>query len=239
METCARVSELATTSKRIPLADAAVAVWLTRLDLDAEQVRQCTGLLSRDEQLRAERFHFERDRRRFVAARGILRVLLGEHLGITPASIAFGYAKNGKPFIADHAASMHFNVAHAHERALYAISKSCALGVDIEYLNRDIDYSGLAERFFTSRERTELKRIPESDRKRAFFSCWTRKEAVIKATGDGLSLPLNQFEVTLAPGIAPRLLDSAAAPQLAGYWNLYAPDIGNDYIAAVAAHHRV
>jgi len=250
MQSCISVSNLAATGKqigtaddmqptapkRIPLDDAAIEIWLARLDLDTDQVRQCEVHLSQDELLRANRFHFERDRRRFIAARATLRILLGGCLAIKPDAIALGYTRNGKPFIADHAASVHFNVSHAHERALYAISKSCALGVDIEYLNRDIDYSGLAERFFTNREYAALQRIPESGRKRAFFSCWTRKEAVIKATGDGLSLPLDQFEVTVEPDAEPRILIFAAATQRIPDWTLYAADVGNDYIATVAAY---
>jgi 4'-phosphopantetheinyl transferase len=226
-----------TAPQRIPLANAAIEIWLTQLDLDADQVRQCALHLSPDELLRANRFHFEHDRRRFIVARATLRMLLGGCLAVKPNAIALGYTRNGKPVVADHAAGIHFNVSHAHERALYAISKSCALGVDIEYLNRDVDYSGLAERFFTRRECAALQRIPEPDRKRAFFACWTRKEAVIKATGDGLSLPLDQFDVTVAPEGAPRVLDSAVASH-AGYWNLYGPDVGHDYVAAVAAHYR-
>ncbi len=252
METCARVSELAATGKpidatgellpgaiqRIPLAHPAIEVWLARLDLDARQVGQCANLLSRDEQLRAERYHFERDRRRFTVTRGILRTLLGAHLEMAPAAITFGYAENGKPFIADHASPIHFNASHAHERALYAISKSCALGVDIEYLNRDIDTNGLARRFFSPRECAGLKLIPEPARKRAFFACWTRKEAVIKATGEGLALPLDQFEVTAAPDTAPQILDFTAATQQIPGWILYTADVGGDYVATVAARRR-
>jgi 4'-phosphopantetheinyl transferase len=239
METCASVSDLAATSKRIPLADAAIEVRLARLDLDADQVGYCASLLSHDEQLRAKRFHFERDRGRFIVARGILRILLGSHLGITPAKVAFGYTKNGKPFVADHAGQIHFNISHSSERALYAISNRCALGVDIEHMNRDIDYANLAERFFSRREHAELQLIPESDRKRAFFACWTRKEAVIKATGEGLSLPLDQFEVTVAPDAAPRVIDFAGAAQRATHWILYDVNVGDGYIATVAACHRI
>ncbi len=248
METCARVSELAATGKqisaaddtlltalkRIALPDPEIEVWLAHLDVGADQAGRCASLLSPDEQRRAELFHFERDRRRFIVARGILRLLLCSHLDMTPAAIAFGYAKNGKPLVSEH--QTQFNVSHAHERALYAISRRCALGIDIEYINRDVDYSGLAQRFFTRRESAALQRIPESDRKRAFFACWTRKEAVIKATGDGLSLPLDQFEVTIAPDAAPRILDFTAATQHVADWTLYPANVGSDYIATVAAY---
>jgi 4'-phosphopantetheinyl transferase len=225
-----------TAPKRIPSDDAAIEIWLARLDLDTDQIRQCEMHLSQDELRRANRFHFERDRRRFIAARATLRILLGGCLAVRPDAIALGYTGNGKPFVADPAANVHFNVSHAHERALYAISKSRALGVDIEYLNRDIDYSGLAERFFTNSEYASLQRIPESGRKRAFLACWTRKEAVIKATGEGLSLPLDQFEVTVEPDAEPRILFFAAATQQISDWTLCAADVGSDYIATVAAY---
>jgi len=213
---------LSGTPKRIPLPNPAIEVWLAQLDLDADQVRQCALLLSPDELLRADRYRFDRDRRRFIVARATLRKLLGGWLAVAPDAIVFAYTRNGKPFIADPAADIQFNVSHAHERALYAISRSHALGVDIEYLNRDVDYDALARRFFTCREYTELQRIPESGRKRAFLACWTRKEGVIKATGDGLSLPLAQFNVTVAPDDAPRVLDFAGAEER---WRigLYAP----------------
>lgn len=251
-ETNARVSELTVTGKhgaaagdalraavnRVVLPDPDIEVWLARLDLDADQIRHSLAQLSPQELRRADRFRFEPDRRRFVCARGILRLLLGERLGIMPAEIAFAHTRSGKPCLADGAASIHFNLSHSGERALYAISRTCAPGVDIEYLNRDIDYTGLAGRFFTQRECAALQCVPESGRKRAFLAGWTRKEAVVKATGDGLSLPLDRFEVTLAPDTAPRLLDAPEIAQLAGHWDLYAPDIGSDYIAAVAALRR-
>ena len=250
MQTSVSLSDLAAAGKQVGAADGTLSavlnrimlpepeieVWLARLDLDADQAGYCASLLSRDERLRADRFHFERGRRRFTVARGILRILLGTHLKMQPAAIAFGYSKNGKPFVAGRATQIHFNVSHAEERALYAISKRCAVGVDIEYLNRDIDCGRLAERFFTPGERAALQLIPEIDRKQAFFACWTRKEAVVKATGDGLSLPLDQFEVTIAPGAAPRVVSFVAAMPHAADWTLYAVDSGSDYIATVAAY---
>jgi 4'-phosphopantetheinyl transferase len=226
------------TLERIALPDPAIAVWLARLDPDVDQVGRCASVLSRGEQQRAGRFHFERDRRRFVVTRGILRTLLGGCLAVAPDAIAFGYGKNGKPFVASENTSIHFNVSHSHERALYAISRSHALGVDIEYLNRDVDCNGLARRFFTRCEYSELQRIPESGRKHAFLSCWTHKEAVIKATGDGLSLPLDQFNVTVALEDTPRVLDFVGSAKRASDWDLYAIDVGAEYVATVATFRR-
>jgi 4'-phosphopantetheinyl transferase len=244
MQTCASLSDLAktgkqidkpdTTLKRITLPDPSFEAWLMSLDAGAGQDWHCSDVLSRDELQRADRFHFERDRRRFMVTRSTLRMLLARQLGIAPAAIVFGFEKNGKPRIAKPAVQIHFNVSHSGERALIAISRSFRLGVDIEYLNRDIDCDGLARRYFTHRESATLQHLPAASRKRAFLACWTRKEAVIKATGDGLSLPLDQFEVTVEPDAALRIL--AATNLRIADWTLYVADVGNDYVATVAAY---
>ena len=223
------------TINRIALPNPEIEVWLARLDLDVNQVMQCTKLLSGDELSRADRFHFEGDRRRFVVARGVLRTLLGGYLDIAPAALAFSYTQHGKPFT-ENCTQIHFNVSHSGEHALYAISPSCRLGVDIESLDRDIDYNSLASRFFTPRECAVLLRVPEPDRKRAFLSCWTRKEAVVKALGNGLSLPLDQFEVMAGPDNAPRVLDAGANALRCDEWTLHPIDVDGEYVATVAAH---
>jgi 4'-phosphopantetheinyl transferase len=220
---------------RIELPDQEIEVWLARLDLGIDDIAQCMELLSSDEQLRAGRFHFERDRRRFIVARGVLRMLLGNHLDIAPAAVAFGYTQHGKPFVINPASQIHFNLSHSGERALIALSISRELGVDIEDLNREIDYSELATRFFAPRECAALMRIAESNRKRAFVTCWTRKEALVKAMGGGLSLPLDQFEVTLDPDVAPRVLDFAVPAYEIVDWKLHSIAVGGDYVATVAA----
>lgn len=243
MQTPVSVSDLAvagkhiesaiTALKRIRLPSTEIEVWQARLDLPAGEITRYKNILSRDEIQRADRFHFEHDRRRFAVARGILRQLLGRRLNISPAKITFEYMKHGKPRVRDTATQLHFNVSHSWERALYALSENSQMGVDIEYTNRDIDYLGVAKRLFTIREYSQLLRLTTSIRKRAFFNCWTRKEAIIKAAGDGLTLPLNQFEVNVEPDAEPRLL--AAADLRIADWTLYAADVADDYVATVAA----
>ena len=223
-----------TTLERISLPPSGIEVWQARLDLHSEEVMRCEKFLSRDELLRCDRFHFEHDRRRFIVARAKLRLLLGRYLQIKPAAIEFAYMKNGKPIVRGTSEGVHFNVSHSEERALYAVSKRCRLGVDIEFLNRDIDWHGLVSRFFTEREFAALQHLSASIRKRAFFACWTRKEAILKATGDGLSLPLDQFEVSVDPDAEPRML--AAAHLRIHDWTLYSTDVGSDYFATVAAY---
>jgi 4'-phosphopantetheinyl transferase len=214
-----------------------IEVWLARLDLQVEEVAQCANLLSLDERLRADRFYFEPDRRRFIVARGRLRLLLGRRLRIAPAAVAFAYTASGKPFVAGSPERIHFNLAHSAERALYAASSDCHLGVDIEHLNRDIDWRRLSKRLFTRRECAAVRRLSAPHRRRAFFAAWTCKEAIVKALGGGLSLPLNQFEVSIEPDAEPALL-SAAGLRIRD-WRLYAVDAGGDYVAAIAACRRI
>ncbi|MCX7138175.1 MAG: 4'-phosphopantetheinyl transferase superfamily protein [Proteobacteria bacterium] len=186
--------------------------------------------------------YFERDRRRSAVARAMLRILLARHVGLTPAELKFNLGPHGKPYIAAAPGPLHFNVSHSAERAIYAISRDCELGVDIEYTARTITHEGIAERFFSARENTELQCLAPVDRKRAFFACWTRKEAVVKATGDGLRVPLDQIEVTVSPQIEvtvspddlPRLI-SIPGGRTAD-WTLHTVHAGSDYVATVAAH---
>jgi 4'-phosphopantetheinyl transferase len=216
------------------LPDPEIEVWLAPLDISAHQLEHCFGLLSPDEKTRVERMYFERDRRRSAVARALLRVLLAPHVGLKPAEIAFSLGPHGKPCIAAAPESLHFNVSHSEELAIYAISRNCALGIDIEYIARAIAHEGIAERFFSARENAELQRCAPTHRKRAFFACWTRKEAVVKATGDGLRLPLDQIEVTVSPDEQPRLISIPGGRT--DDWTLHAVDVGSDYIATVAAH---
>ena len=242
MRTGASLSDLPIPGKQFGNAAAAfesvattsadVAVWQTRLDLESAEVLRCAELLSADEQERARRYRFERDRRRFVVARGRLRLLLAAHLDMSPADIVFHYTSSGKPFLHDTTAPLYFNIAHTEELALYAVSANCQTGVDVEYTQREIEYDRLAARFFSRREYLALQSLPEARRKRAFFACWTRKEAVVKATGDGLALRLDQFEVTLDPDAEPRII--AANEERIADCTLHAADVGVDYVAAVA-----
>ena len=162
----------------------------------------------------------------------MLRVLLGEHLAIPPAAVEIELGQYGKPALASPHESTHFNLSHTTDFALCAISRTCVPGVDIEYLDRDIDHDGLARKYFSTREQAEFQRIPASARKHAFLTCWTRKEAVAKATGQGLHLPLRDIEVNIDPDAPPQLLSLPAMP-VSG-WTLHTIDAGNLYAATVA-----
>jgi 4'-phosphopantetheinyl transferase len=193
-----------TTSTAARLEPGVVHVWAARLD----EPSACghVELLSRDEIARAERFHFARDRRRFVAARTLLRQIAGNYLSSDPADLRFVYGATGKPALAQPESPLRFNLSHSGEIALFAFAMGCELGVDVE-LERELpEAEGIAERYFSPAERAELRRLAPEERPSAFFRCWTRKEAFIKATGDGLSLPLDAFDVTAGPGKPARLL---------------------------------
>lgn len=210
--------------ERIDLPDGAVEVWLARLDVGTGLTAHHAALLSTDERQRAMRFHFERDRRRYAVARGTLRTLLAKRLGVMEAEIEFNYSKHGKPRLAMPLQPVEFNVSHAHERALFALSREHPVGADIEYLARDVAYRELAARFFSLRETDALNRFPQSERPRAFLNGWSRKEAIAKARGTGLSASLSRLEVPLGP---------LTAPHHTPPWTLYAPEIGYGYVASV------
>lgn len=214
-----------------------VHVWRASLDLGPPVLARLWAVLSEDEQSRARRFHFERDRRRFVAARGQLRVLLGHYLGQHASSMSFAYEENGKPFLAgsQETQPLRFNVSHSGSLALAAISLARQVGVDIELLRTDLAGLEIAERFFSPTELASLKDLPVESRTQGFFNCWTRKEAFIKARGDGLSLPLHDFDVSLVPGAPAALLSTTFDPDEASRWSLAALDPDPDYAAAVAA----
>jgi 4'-phosphopantetheinyl transferase len=220
----------------LTLSSAEVHVWRAALDPVMECVERLQRSLSVDERQRAARFYFPRDRRRFIVARGILRDILGRYLRVPPPDVQFCYSAYGKPALANGPDEdvLRFNLSHSHETALFAITRGREIGVDIEYLRREIACEEIAERFFSAQERADLRALPAALKQQAFFNCWTRKEAYIKAHGEGLSLPLDQFDVSLAPGEPAALLATRSDPDEALRWSLQALATGPCYIAAVA-----
>jgi len=203
------------------------------LDIDAESL---AGLLSADERERAGRFAFERDRRRYIVARARLRQLLGERLGAAPESLRFVYKPHGKPALArcPGQRDLRFNVSHCGEVAAYAFAEGREVGVDIEELRELPDADDIAMRFFSRRERGAYLRLPVRQRPQGFFNCWTRKEAFIKALGEGLSHPLESFDVSLVPGKPARLLRVGRIPASRCDWTLRSFVPGSGLVGAVA-----
>lgn len=180
----------------------------TRLDVAPEVVRAATALLSDSERQRASRFSFDRDRRRFIVARATLRRLLAARLDVRPETIELVYGPHGKPALGGHFADsgLRFNVSHCDDLAVYAFSYRREIGVDVEAVHWLPDAEEIAARFFSARENEVYRALDPLDRPLGFFNCWTRKEAFIKALGDGLDHPLDCFDVSLAPDEPAKIL---------------------------------
>lgn len=211
-------------------------VWKTSLDRDAAQLDALAGLLSPDERARAARFHFERDRRRFIAARAFLRTVLGRYLSVPPAEIVFTTNEYGKP--AAGSAAIRFNLSHSHGLALAAFVLHREVGVDVEQIRDGVTGDRIAERFFSPAEAAELASLPAAGRTEAFFRCWTRKEAWIKAVGRGLSIPLTSFDVSIGREDA-RLAATRPDPSEAARWTLCHLDPDPGFTGALAIEGRL
>jgi 4'-phosphopantetheinyl transferase len=194
--------------------------------------------LSADECDRAGRFVFERDRRRFIVGRARLRQLVALRLGIRPEAVEFAYGPRGKPRLSSRFASadLRFNVSHSAGLAVYAFARGREVGIDVEAVRALPGADQVAARFFSRRENEAYRALDAGDRPLGFFNCWTRKEAFIKALGDGLHCPLDSFEVSLVPGAAPEILSVAGVAGLDCGWTLCEPgiDLGPGFAAAVA-----
>lgn len=213
-----------------------VHIWRASLDQIATYLDQRVQVLSPDERLKAERFYFERDRRRFIAGRGILRTILGRYLGMDPSQLRFCYGPGGKPYLAEKpiAGMISFNLSHSRELAIFAFVRECRIGVDLEYKRPVADAEQIAARFFSAYENAVLRRLQTSQKQEAFFNCWTRKEAYIKAIGDGLAYPLDRFDVSLTPGEPARLLSVERDPGQVSRWSLEVLMPAPGYAAALA-----
>ncbi len=197
-------------------------MWCASLNALGTRQTQFWKMLSEDEQTRAQRFRFEIHRQRFIVGRGILRMLLSCYLHIAPELLAFSYTANGKPFLVppEFAQDIEFNVSHSHELALFAFTYGQAIGVDIEHMRVFPDTQAIVNSFFSTQEQEAFSALPTSKQTAAFFSAWTRKEAYLKACGDGLSLPLSQFEVSLEPEKEARILAIGGNRDEANNWFL-------------------
>jgi 4'-phosphopantetheinyl transferase len=213
-----------------------VQVWYAALDQPAWRMAQLSRTLSPDEQERAARFRFEHDRYRFIAGRGILRELLARCLAVDPGDVVFSYGPHGKPALAGRwrGELLRFNLAHSAGVALCALAHGREVGVDVEALRPTADLDQIAERFFSAQERAALRALPRAAQLAAFFRCWTRKEAYIKARSTGLSFPLDQFDVALDDDRRSALLEVRGEPGEAARWLLRDLPAGQGFVAALA-----
>lgn len=189
-------------------------------------------MLSSDELARASRFVFDRHRNYYLVRRLALRELLGQYLDRAPSDVRFAYGSYGKPELPGEA--LRFNVAHSGDLAVIGLTEQDRLGVDVERIRELQDIDSLAQRVFSRPELDVFHALPDPSKTQAFFNCWTRKEALVKAVGDGLSHPPDDFAVTLRPGEEARLLQVGGSPRRAAAWSLFGLRPMDGWVGAVA-----
>jgi 4'-phosphopantetheinyl transferase len=220
------------------LASDEVHSWCASLDVPPETSARLYETLTPDERTRSARFRFERDQQRFIVARGVLRDLLGRYLRLEPGKIRFVYNAFGKPELGNAFANrLKFNLSHSAGLALIAIATTSDVGVDLEYIRAQSDYADIARRFFSTGEIDYLNTLPSHRYAEAFFSCWTKKEACLKAYGQGLAMSLNSFSVPLTADPAHTPVDLYVASKGIGparRWSLYTLRPAAGYAGALA-----
>ena len=223
----------------LSLQSGEVHVWRVDLEQPEHLVQRFRDTLEDDEIHRADRFHFEKDRRAFAVSRGFLRHVLGRYLEMKPEALRFSYGPYGKPALdGQHKTGpLRFNMSHSRAVALVAVTEAREIGVDVEYIRADFASDDIARRFFSPSEVEAFNALPNDQQVAGFFRCWTRKEAYIKAIGRGLSQPLDGFDVTLAPDLPPALL--RADGDDASRWSLSDIDAGEEYAAALVIEGQI
>jgi 4'-phosphopantetheinyl transferase len=192
-------------------------------------------LLSEEEKQRAEQFRFPQHRQAFVVRRGILRILLSQYTDIAPMQIEFKYMLTGKPHLANQEdfSDIHFNLSHSELLGLYAFSWGRQVGIDVECVRSMHELEQVARQNFSAEEYGRFKRLGRATKLKAFYHCWTRKEAFIKATGDGLYFPLHEFEVSFEPYYPAELLSVAGSRERAKRWSMHDIKTCEGYAAAL------
>jgi len=203
-----------------PLGATEIHLWSAGLEASPKRLEQLAALLSPEEQARAERYRFERHRRRYQITWGLTRSLLGQYAATEPRALSFSFGSNGKPSLAEPASWLEFNISHSGERVVLAVTSTWPVGVDIEQLRPVEDARDIARRFFSDSEVRALEDLDAAHRLEGFFNCWTRKEALIKAVGEGVFVSLDRFDVSLAPGEPARLVSLDGQPADPERWHL-------------------
>jgi len=216
-----------------------VDVWRIQLDLPDDTVNSFFPLLDGDEQTRAKKYLSGKKTREYVVTRAALRIILAGILQREPRDLKFACGKNGKPYLADPLSfssnnRLEFSVSHSYGLALIAFTFCGQVGVDIEKIRADIDHEKLSRRFFSLQEFKALQQFDEKIRMSAFFAAWTRKEAILKATGEGLAAKLKEFDVSTDPVLPPQLLASRTNMLIEGEWFLVTIEADPQYYATLA-----
>jgi 4'-phosphopantetheinyl transferase len=209
-------------------------IWLAWLDVEPQERARLCSYLTKDEVSRAERFVFPRDRDHFIVARGRLRELLGKYLHCPPNDVQFKMGRYGKLSLVDERDPLRFNLSHSHGLAIYGFCVGREVGIDTEKIRPEFAGEGIAERYFSVTEQHELAELPQELRDTAFFLCWTRKEAYIKAHGDGLQIALDSFDVSLKPG-EPETLRSADS----GRWRMRSFAPAPEFVATIVVEGEI
>ncbi|HMJ25431.1 MAG TPA: 4'-phosphopantetheinyl transferase superfamily protein, partial [Pyrinomonadaceae bacterium] len=201
-------------SEFLHLAADQIHVWRVALNQNPERISELIEVLSADECARADRFHFQKDRNQFIESRAALRLLLSQYLNVPPTGMTFSLAAHGKPGLSN--TDLRFNLSRRDGLALIAFTEGREIGIDVELVRPDLDLFEIAEVSFSDSELSTLRSLPENLQAEGFYNCWTRKEAFVKAVGEGLSFPLKQFDVSLTPGQPARLLSIRVEPSSDG-----------------------
>jgi 4'-phosphopantetheinyl transferase len=220
-------------------AAGAVDVWGLNLDQPESPFEELESLLSADEIARASRFRFDRDRLRFIAARGLLRRVLARYCESDSAQLAFSYSPHGKPALQNNAHDIRFNLSHSDGLAVCAVTKDREIGIDLEKVRHDIEIEELAQRFFSGCEFEALSGLAPEQRIPAFYRIWTCKEAFVKAQGMGLSRPLSSFDMEANPALPAALLATRPDAAEASQWSVRALNVAPGFAAAVVVNGHV
>jgi 4'-phosphopantetheinyl transferase len=219
----------------IDLPERVVHAWTIRLDCPEGELQLFEDILAPDELEIANRFHQKLHRRRYVVSRANLRQLLSCYTALPAERISFGYEHKGKPYLNSGRSGQgpNFNLSYSEDRALVAVARNAIIGVDLERCRDLDDMDSVAESCFAPREMQTLSRLPETQRIEGFYNCWTRKEAFIKALGEGLGYPLKSFVVSLSPEEAPAILNVDGDSAKCAQWQVFSPTVAASYICAV------
>ncbi len=213
-------------------------IWHISLIQSQDTIETLASHLDENEWAKADKFRFETERLNYVISHGARREILAKYLECLPNVIKFKENYYGKPFLRENKKRIYFNLSHSHEIALLAVAKKRRIGVDIEAIRKNFDEINIAEQFFSTSEIETLQSLPRNLRTKAFFDCWTRKEAFIKAVGQGLSYPLKEFSVAFSPFERARLISLENTFLKTENWQIIELNIADDYASAAAIESK-
>ncbi len=222
--------------KKMALNGKRIDVWRVKLNLDDFDMNVLKCILSDDEQNRANSYKFFQPRKLFILARVRLRQILSLYTDLLPERLVFSYSPQGKPNLVNSGGNgnITFNMSHSGEISVYAVSLNRNIGIDIEKPDKKVDFESLAKKYFSSGEYETIMELPEGEKQKAFYRCWTRKEAYIKGKGTGIAQLLDKVAVSCAPGEPAGLLSNRQEPEDVQKWSIEDLKEEAPYIGALA-----